>query len=227
MLSTLSTNPSVSVMLNRYWSALYSSFHLLLISGTAALAYHKREEEILEEYNIVKKAQKNPEYFAPLYQKYYDQLFMFINKRVDHLEVTADLTSRVFFKSLRNIKKYKYQGVPFSAWLYRIAINEINMFFREQHRMERTVNITDDHINILITEIEYKEPQLDPHVLVSVLLEQLNESEIQLIELRFFENRSFREAGYLLGLSEVNAKIKTYRVIKKLKKISEEIRYHD
>lgn len=227
MLSTLSTKQPTPILSTGYWAKLYTCLELLLISGAAALAYHKKEEEILQEYDVVKRAQQNPEYFAPLYQKYYDPVFMFINKRVDHLEITADLTSRVFLKSLKNIRRYKYQGVPFSAWLYRIAINEINMFFREQHRLARTVNITDDHIDILITEIEYKEPQLDPHVLVSVLLEQLNENELQLVELRFFENRSFREIGYLMGLSEVNAKIKTYRVIKKLKQTSEEIKYHD
>ncbi|MEO1099557.1 MAG: sigma factor-like helix-turn-helix DNA-binding protein [Bacteroidota bacterium] len=50
---------------------------------------------------------------------------------------------------------------------------------------------------------------------------------MQLIELRFFEELSFKEIGYLLGLTEVNAKVKTYRVIDKLKKISKEIKYHD
>mgnify|MGYP001792924174 FL=1 len=205
--------------------------HNILISPvlaiTAALSYHKSEAEILEEHDIIKNAQKNPENFAPIYMKYYDQLFLFIQKRVDNLDASADVTSRVFLKSLKNINRYKYQGVPFSAWLYRIAINEINLFFREQDKMDRIVNITDDHINLIISEIEYTAPILDPSILVPVLLEQLNEAEIQLIELRFFEELSFREIGYLLGLTEVNAKVKTYRVIDKLKKISKEIKYHD
>ncbi|TRX62179.1 sigma-70 family RNA polymerase sigma factor [Fulvivirga sp. M361] len=218
---------SISSTINRYWSVFYSSFNVFYLFSVASVTYHKKEKEILEEYEIVKKAQQHPEYFAPLYRKYHDTLFLFINKRVDHLDLTADLTSKVFLKSLKNIKRYKYQGVPFSAWLYRIAINEMNMFFREQTKMARTVSITDDHINVLISEIEYEKPELDPYVLIPVLIEQLNENEIQLIELRFFEDRSFKEIGYLTGLSEVNAKIKTYRVIKKLKSISKEIRYHD
>ncbi|MEM6525051.1 MAG: sigma-70 family RNA polymerase sigma factor [Bacteroidota bacterium] len=208
-------------------SFVYSLFELLFLAITATLSYHKSETEILEEYDIIKNAQKNPENFAPLYLKYYDRLFLFIQKRVDNLDASAEVTSRVFLKSLKNIGRYKYQGVPFSAWLYRIAINEINLFFREQHKMERVVNITDDHVNIIISEIEYSAPVLDPCILVPVLLEQLNEDEIQLIELRFFEELSFKEIGYLLGLTEVNAKIKTYRVIDKLKKISKEIKYHD
>ncbi|MEM9856142.1 MAG: sigma-70 family RNA polymerase sigma factor [Bacteroidota bacterium] len=199
----------------------------IILAITAALSYHKKEDEILEEYEIIKCAQKDPKNFGPIYLKYYDQLFLFIHKRLDNLDASAEVTSRVFLKSLKNLSRYKYQGVPFSAWLYRIAINEVSLFFREQNKMDRVVNVTDDHVNAIISEIEYTTPLIDPNILVPVLLEQLNENEIELIELRFFEELSFKEMAYLLGLSEVNAKIKTYRTIDKLKKISKEIKYHD
>lgn len=189
-------------------------------------AYHKTKDQILEEYDVILSAQKNPKNFAPIYTKYYDEIFLFINKRVDHLEVTADLTSKVFLNCLKNIKKYKYQGVPFSAWLYKIALNEVNMFFRQQNKMERTVNIDDQDINQLMIEIDSSEEKIDPHVLIPVLLEQLNDREVQFIELRFFEGKSFKEMGYLLGLTEVNAKVKTYRIIKKLKELSAQVKYN-
>lgn len=188
--------------------------------------YHRTKDEILEEYDIIVSAQNDPENFAPLYIKYYDQVFLFINKRVDDLDMTADITSRVFLKCLKNLKKYKYQGVPFSAWLYKIAINEVNMFFRQQSKMERTVNIDDHDINQLINEIDYSEEKIDPYVLIPVLLEQLNDQEVQFIELRFFEGKSFKEMGYLLGLTEVNAKVKTYRIVKKLKELSAQVKYN-
>ena len=82
-------------------------------------------------------------------------------------------------------------------------------------------------IDILITEIDRQEPEIDKYVLISVLLEQLTTNEVQFLELRFFENYSFKEVGYLLGISEVNAKIKTYRIIDKLKKLSQQIKYHE
>lgn len=207
---------------NRFFQNLIA-FYYAITSAT----YHKSEKEIHAEYELIKKCQKNPEYFGPIYRKYYDQIYLFVYKRVDHLDISADITSRIFLKSLKNIGKYKYQGVPFSAWLYRIAINEINTFFRQQKKLERTVNIDDQSIGILIEELDYAEPQIDPHVLVPVLLEQLSEHEVQLIELRFFEERSFKEMGYLLGLTEINAKIKTYRILKKLKKIAAEIKYNN
>jgi RNA polymerase sigma-70 factor, ECF subfamily len=189
--------------------------------------YHKTEGEIKAEYELIKASQANPENFAPLYIRYHDKVFLFINKRVDNLDLTADLTSKVFLKCLKNIGRYKYQGVPFSAWLYKIAINEVNQFFRAQNKLMRTVSIDDHHINQLVGEIDYSQALIDTHVLIPVLLEQLDEYEIQFIELRFFENQSFKQIGYLLGLNEVNAKIKTYRILKKLKKLSENINYNE
>lgn len=216
------TLPSIYLVINK----IAQCFLQNIFYSVEANPYHRTEKEVLAEFEIIKKCQKNPEYFAPIYTKYHDQIFLFIHKRVDHLELTADITSRVFLKCLKNIGKYKYQGVPFSAWLYKIAINEVNNFYRQQKKVVRAVNIDDQDIGQLISEIDYQEPQIDPNVLVPVLLEQLNENEIQFLELRFFENRSFKDIGYLLGLTEVNAKIKTYRILKKLKKIASEVRYH-
>lgn len=201
---------------------------LRIVSETITKSqYHQTEDTISEELKIIRQSQENPNNFAPIYLKYHDQIFLYINKRVDNLDITADLTSRVFLKCLNNLSKFKFQGVPFSSWLYKIAINEINGFFRSKKNFTRTVSISDFQIDTLVNEIDYSEPLIDSHVLIPVLLEQLNESEIQLVELRFFENRSFKEMGFLLGLTEVNAKIKTYRVLKKLKKLSEQIKYEN
>lgn len=211
----------------RLWWMLSNLLNSILYNTSTHSAYHKTKDEILAEYEIIKRSQKNPEHFAPLYKKYYDHIFLFTYKRVDQEEATAEITSRVFLKCLKNIGKYKYQGVPFSAWLYKIAVNEINLFFRQQTKFERVVSLDSHHLQHLFEEIDYSELQIDPEVLVSVLLEQLDTMEIQFIELRFFENRSFKEIGYLLGTTEVNAKIKTYRILKKLKELSKEIKYND
>ncbi|ELR73619.1 hypothetical protein C900_02704 [Fulvivirga imtechensis AK7] len=219
-------HPITTIYYPRLWWMLSNLVNSILKISTPP-TYHKTKDEIVAEYEIIKRSQKNPEHFAPLYRKYYDSIFLFIYKRVDHQEVTADITSRVFLKCLKHIGKYKYQGVPFSAWLYKIAVNEINLFFRQQTKFERVVSLDSHHLQHLFEEIDYSELQIDTEVLVSVLLEQLDATEIQFIELRFFENRSFKEIGYLLGTTEVNAKIKTYRILKKLKELSKQIKYND
>ena len=224
---TLNLPITIYSQLNKNTNSLLKRILQIATDVIANKQYHQTEEVISEELRIIRLSQEDPNNFAPIYLKYHDQIFLFINKRIDNLDLTADLTSRVFLKCLNNLPKFKFQGVPFSAWLYRIAINEINGFFRSKKNFTRTVSINDFQIETLMSEIDYSEPLLDSHILVPILLEQLNENEIQFIELRFFENRSFKEIGFLLGLTEVNAKIKTYRVLKKLKKLSEKIKYED
>lgn len=201
---------------------LYQLATYLWMSQTKT-QFHQSQEQMEAEYSIIAKSQKNPKHFGPIYQKYYDSIFIFINRRLDDEEETADVTSIVFYKCLQNIGKFKFQGVPFSAWLFRIAINEVNQFFRRKKEHMRSVSIRDHHIDSLFDEME-EEPEMDRHQVIVTLLEQLGPDDVQFLELRFFEGYSFKEMGYLLGLTEVNAKIKTYRIVKKLKKFAQELR---
>ncbi|MCC6837854.1 MAG: sigma-70 family RNA polymerase sigma factor, partial [Bacteroidia bacterium] len=80
--------------------------------------YHKNETELAGEQLLIKAAQADPACFDVLYNQYYRSVFVFIYKRTDDEELTADITSQVFLKALINIRKFQFRGVPFSAWLY-------------------------------------------------------------------------------------------------------------
>jgi RNA polymerase sigma-70 factor (ECF subfamily) len=108
--------------------------------------------------------------------------------------------------------------VPFSAWLYRIAINEINQFFRKQKSHPRTVSVADYQLENLYPEFSEVTADVEKSSFIPILLEYLSPQELQVIELRFFEQKSFKEIGFLLNLTEVNAKVKSYRIVKKLQK---------
>lgn len=187
--------------------------YILLMSGFSE--YHQNEAELDEEKMAVLNAQKDPRHFSVLYERYYKSIFIFVNKRVDDEALTAELTSDVFFKALKNIKKFEFRGVPFSAWLFRIAVNEVNQFFRKEKKRIRAVSLTGTHAEALFEEIDHRAQ--DREQLLSRLLSKLNEEDLQLLELRFFEERPYKEIAYLLDISEGNAKVKTYRVIKKLR----------
>lgn len=152
-----------------------------------------------------------------MYEHYYKPIFLFVLRRINDKEITADITSQVFLKALQGIGKYTHQGVPFSAWLYRIAINEVNTFFRKQ-KHERFVTVELDMLNNLHEEltndlsVEYLKDRL------GAMLQKLSEAELHLIELRFFERLSFKEIASILEITEVNAKVKVYRTLDKLKK---------
>ena len=116
-----------------------------------------------------------------------------------------------------NLHKYEIRGVPFVSWLYRIAFSEVNNLFR-QRKAQRTVNIDSISVYKIIEEIEENKIEQYHDKIVSLISAQLNEHQLQLIEMRFFEKRSFKQIGEILNITENNAKVKTYRVLDMLKK---------
>lgn len=182
-------------------------------------AFHKTEKQISKEQKLVYAAQKDPNKFAPIYDMYFDQIFIFVNKRIMNENTTAEITSEVFYKALYNINKYTFKGLPFSAWLYRIASNAVAEYYRKQKKAQRHVSLDSEHLSNLVAEVTEEDDFEKQKKLLSLVLSKLKEKEIQLLELRFFEDRSFKEIGEILELSENNAKVKTFRVIKKMRKI--------
>ena len=178
--------------------------------------YHHTEEKLQKELQLVKAAQKDPERFAPLYDKYYEQIFRYIYQRMDDKDLAFDVASQVFLKALKNIERYEYRGVPFSSWLYRIAKSEVYQSFREK-KAKRTVNVETIQLEGFIEDWEEDTSEENRKILLNVI-GSLKEEEVQLIEMRYFEKRSYREIGEILELTENNAKVKTHRVINKMKK---------
>jgi RNA polymerase sigma-70 factor (ECF subfamily) len=77
---------------------------------------------------------KQPENFRVLYDRYYTAIFQFIFRRTGDEVITADLVSQTFYLALKNIRKYEFRGLPFSAWLYRIATHEVFKYHRQASR---------------------------------------------------------------------------------------------
>lgn len=171
----------------------------------------------ITEKQVIAAAKKNPARFAPLYNKYYKPIFIYIFKKLKDEELTADITSRVFLKALLNLDKYQDRGFPFSSWLYKIAGNEVNMHFRKANKKQQ-VELNEKDLKVLMDEVELSPNQEDQLETVINALNQLPLEVSELIDMRFFEKRSFKEMGEILGTSEGNAKIKTYRALDKLKK---------
>jgi len=179
--------------------------------------YHATETDLANEQAIVEAAKMDTKKFAVLYDKYYEQIFRYIYQRVDDKEGAFDAAQQVFVKALEGLSKYEYRGVPFSSWLYRIAFSEVNNMFRAE-KAQRTVNIESVSVYGIIEEIQ--ESKIDEyHDKIVDIISELPEDELQLIEMRFFEKRAFKEIGEILDITENNAKVKTYRVLEKLKKM--------
>jgi RNA polymerase sigma-70 factor (ECF subfamily) len=181
------------------------------------LLYHQSTFRLEDEMSLIEIAKKDPRQFAPLYKKYHEAIFRYVYKRVDDEEAAYDITSSVFVKALASLPKYEYRGVPFSSWLFRIAKSELYQSFRDK-KAQRTVSIDSVTIVQFIDELNEDFSEEQRTTLLNSL-QLLKEHQLQLIEMRFFEKRSFKEIGEIVGLTENNAKVKTFRALVKLKEI--------
>jgi RNA polymerase sigma-70 factor, ECF subfamily len=179
--------------------------------------HQNKHEEVLNEEELIRNAQADPDEFRLLYERHFKKIFLFVLHRVGDKALTADITSQVFLKALINLHKFRFRGLPFSAWLFRIALNECNSFFRSNKR-HRIVTLEDGVIDHLHDELTADSSVQDLEERLPGVLQKLSVDELQLIELRFFEERPFKEIASILNITETYAKVKVYRVLDKLKK---------
>jgi RNA polymerase sigma-70 factor (ECF subfamily) len=178
---------------------------------------HKSKEDIEAEMHQIKQAQADPARFGPLYDRYYKPVFLFLYRRTDDEDLTADLTSQVFLKAITYLPKYQDKGLPFSAWLFRIAVNEMNMYFRK-NKNQRSISIEDEGFDRMAEDMGENDKEEKIEILLKGI-QGLAIEEIQYIELRFFEDRSFKEIADIMAITENNAKVRTYRILDKIKKL--------
>jgi RNA polymerase sigma-70 factor, ECF subfamily len=169
-----------------------------------------------DETLLIQKAQKDPKEFKALYEKHYKRIFVFVLHRVGEKSLCADITSQAFLKAMLNIGKYKSTGVPFSAWLFRIALNETYDHLRKVNRY-RCISIDDTAVEKLHDELTAETTLLDLEEKLPAILEKLTIEELHLLELRFFEQRRFKEVADILKISDNYAKVRVYRLLEKMK----------
>lgn len=172
--------------------------------------------EMQAEWREIQAAQSDPTRFRPLYERHYEPIFRFIHRRTADMDLSADLCSQVFLKAMQRLGTYQFRGVPFSAWLFRIASNEVAQHFRNA-KQDRTVSVEDNQLGDMAEELDDGDSEtLRRHLLMA--LNHLKEDDLQLIEMRFFEQRPFKEIADILGITENNAKVKTYRILERMKR---------
>ena len=173
------------------------------------------EDEIRHEYSILERTRTNPMAFGELYEKYFERIFNYIYRQTDDEALTGDLTSQTFLIALNNAPKFEYRGVPVSAWLYRIASNEVNKHYRKKKRT-KIFSIEEVQMKKLM---DTGEDDWNEELIQKTLkyLKELPTEMLHVLELRFFEDKDFKEIAYILEISESGAKMRTYRALDRLR----------
>lgn len=173
------------------------------------------ENEIRREQAIIERSKKDPHAFGELYEKYFDRIFNYILRQTDNDELTGDLCSQTFVNALNNLGRYEFRGFPFSAWLYKIAGNEVNKHYRK-NKGKKIFSIEELKVRELV---EQTTDTWDEELINRVIryMNELPTDMVQVLELRFFEDKDFKEIAFILDMTESGAKMRTYRALDKLR----------
>jgi len=180
--------------------------------------YHINNQDILKEKAFIIEAKQDMSKFSYLYEKYFIAIYRFVYNRVGDEATAADLTSQVFLKAMKSIKKYEFRGLPFSSWLYRIASNELNLEFRENKKSKRIYHMNTKDLPEIIEPTADEETEEKVTLLLGAL-ERLDHNDLELIQMKYFEKRSYKEISEILEVEQNALKVRVHRIKDKIRSI--------
>ena len=171
-----------------------------------------------EEMDLVQRArQGDHEAFAQLYENHFDKIFRYVVLKIGNQAEAQDMTQQVFVKAYESIGSYQLQGVPFTAWLFRIAHNQMVDYVRKQSKrqtvwLDETIQVRDD------SDLEHDvETKIEMEQVVSAS-KQLTKAQREVISLRFAGGLSITEAAKTMRKSEGAIKALQHSAILALRK---------
>ena len=163
--------------------------------------------------------------FEQIYDRYFEPIFHYILHRLANVADAEDLTAQTFFKALRGLWKFRWSGVPFSAWLYRIATNEIHSFMRQKGRQRRaglaeapapeTETALAEDSELADAEKKLRQNRL--FMELAACIQMLKPEEQALVVLHYLEQKPYAEIAQILGKRQGTLVMRTHRALKKLK----------
>ncbi len=184
--------------------------------------------DLTQERTLIEQAKDSPAAFGTLYDAYYSQIFGYVLRRTANVQAAEDIVSEVFFAALQNISRFRWQGVPFSAWLYRIANNKTATYFaRGKNGHVPLDGVPEPDLgtapsaeeDLLSAEAELKRHQ--EYIALHESIRRLDTKYQEVIALRFFEHKQVNEISTILGKREGTVKSLLHRGLEKLRTLME------
>jgi RNA polymerase sigma-70 factor (ECF subfamily) len=162
-----------------------------------------------EERALVEAAQRDPRLFGPLYEAYFERVYAFAVRRLRDRAEAEDLTSEVFRRALRGLPRFEWRGVPFGAWLMRIAQNAVVDRWQRAKAREHAFreSVSEDVVD----------DQLERRIGLFGLVRSLPQDQRRVVEARFVERKTIREIAGEMGRSEGAVKQLQFRALESLR----------
>ncbi len=156
----------------------------------------------MTDQELVPLAQNDQEAFGELYERYMPKIYSYVYYRTGNQHDAEDLTAKVFQRAIEHIRHYEDKGVPFQAWLYRIAHNLVANFHRDSGR--RKIISLDDYVSLTLkSDAPDRQAELNEEkARLMHALQRLPAERQQLLLLKFVEDKSNAEIGEIMNRTE-------------------------
>src|SRR5208337_2364706 len=168
----------------------------------------------LDERLLIEAAQKDPARFAELYENNFERVYAYVVRRVGDRAATEDLTSEVFHHALANLRRFEWRGIPFAAWLFRIAANLISDRWQRTNR-EQVVDEPGLIEAASARNAEFEE--VERRATLFRLVDTLPAEQQRVVVLRFVEQKSIKEVAREIRKTEGAVKQLQFRALTSLR----------
>ena len=172
-----------------------------------------------DEESLVRRAQEgNQEALTQLYEANFDKIYRYVALKIGDRFEAEDITQQVFINAIKSISRFRWQGTTFSAWLYRIAHNQIVDYLRRKSKrpmvpLEKAATQSGNEDPVAVAELNVSMEK------VAQATRKLTKAQQEVISLRFTSERSITEVAEIMGKSEGAIKALQHAAIASLRKI--------
>ena len=171
-----------------------------------------------DEESIVRRAQqRDEEAFTQLYEANFDKIYRYVALRIGDKTEAEDMTQQVFLKALQSLSSFKWRGISFSAWLFRIAHNQVVDYLRKKTKQATTL-LDESLVSSNSDPQLVAEHKLDIEQLLSAT-KRLTEAQREVLSLRFAGGLPVAEVAKVMGKSQGAVKALQHSAIGALRKV--------
>lgn len=177
----------------------------------------------MDSQKLVKQAQKgDPQAFGGLYDEFSPRIFGYIRRKISDQRQAEDILQEIFLKVWQALPKTKTHELNFPAWLFKIASNTINDYFRKSYRSPLSLELDENAANVKSPDSPAGDAikKQDTAVLKDALT-KLSPKYREILELRFIQEFSIKETCEILDKNSLSVRVGQYRALQKLRKILE------
>ncbi len=176
----------------------------------------------LSDASLIERAKTDPEAFGILYERYVDRIYSYVYYRTGNHADAEDLTAKTFYRAMQHIRHYQDRGLPFSAWLYRIAHNLVANWHRDRSKRQM-VSLDELHSLTFGEGLERAAEKRERAEMLLRAIRRLPPERQELLILKFVEHLSNAEIGKIMGRSEGAIKSLYHRTLLSLRELCENL----